>query len=133
MIQRPCKKCLVQTVCNQACGQIRERARIFDHIEVILSITSIVAIMIVSTMPLFVDDKTNNLASVIASGMVLYFILSFVVMICYLKPQRSKVYHRFNEHFPSGQPMIRLRPNSSPNGQGPQSPPQPPPRRYLTH
>lgn len=127
MIQRPCTKCLVKTVCNQPCDKIRRRAYLFNQAETIMAMTAVVGMFIIFTLLIFYDKNDPFvLGENIAVGIIMYAMVALLITLFYIRPQLSRVYHRFDEYFPTGMPMSQPWKTKRPI----KPPPPPPPRKH---
>ncbi len=137
MILRPCNKCLVKTVCQESCPQIKSRIAFFIQLETITLVSSIVAFVLAFMVVLIKVEGQAVLWSGIAGiFLVLYMILGFTLEAIYIRPTISNsqskfpdlrnTYHGLPPRVPPFPPPPRI-PGSPP------PPPIPPPPRYIKH
>ena len=134
MILRPCKKCLVRTVCKAACPQIRRRKKIFEDIETIVSILGVIGLFLMFFMLIaFNNFSKETMASF--GNIIMYIIgsclISGMTIILYTGPKRKEAVNKFPElakgtlSDTKWPPQPRCKPKITP--------PPPPKKRYITH
>ncbi len=127
MILRPCKKCLVKTVCEDPCPQIRRRKRYCDQIELFSSVSALSGFFILMlALAIFKNSQFDEYLNFIAMLIVSYMLLAGIFGVCWMKILVNKAVQKFEELG-----RTRVPPVGVPPSPGFKAPPPPPPKRYV--
>ena len=134
MILRPCKKCLVRTVCETPCPQIRRRKKIFEDIETVIAIGGVAGMFVIFFALIMFNTFSKDMAELfgdVALCIVGFCLIGMNTILFYMGPKRKEAVNKFPElakgtlSDTKWPPQPRCKPKITP--------PPPPKKRYITH
>ena len=128
LILKPCKKCIVRPICNEACGKIRKRAKFFNNINTFIAFSTPFLYLTMFGIILYTDKRPAPLIGFIVTFILIYIMLSSLIVPVFVRKQIKKANNKFGENLVTGRSMIvtsNIRPIKGP------PPPKPPPKRYT--